>query len=96
MVLINRIFSLSFICSISCLISLTSFAQPGIDTSFESTLLTDHNLVGKIWSSRSQSFIEIEEFLSYAESASYLLLGEKHDNPDHHTLQLYILNHKST
>lgn len=93
MVLINRIFSLSFICSISCLINLTSFAQPGIDSSFESTLLTDHNLVGKIWSSRSQSFIEIEEFLSYAESASYLLLGEKHDNPDHHTLQLYILNY---
>ncbi len=93
MALIKKASLLSFIFLISCLLSSMTFAQPGIDSAFQSTLLTDHHLIGKIWSSRSQSFIDLEEFLSYSGNASYLLLGEKHDNPDHHTLQLYILNY---
>ena len=31
--------------------------------------------------------------MSSIEDSKYLILGEKHDNPDHHALQLSILNH---
>ena len=37
--------------------------------------------------------MEIQHLVNAIESASYLLLGEKHDNPDHHLLQLMVLNH---
>lgn len=61
--------------------------------SWQSQLNTDHELVGKIWDSERDQFIESPELLSRVEGASYLLLGEKHDNPDHHALQLRVLDH---
>lgn len=48
--------------------------------------------MGKIWSSADGRFIEPEQLLEIASNARYLLLGEKHDNPDHHRLQLFILD----
>ena len=48
-----------------------------------------HPLVGKIWSVRQGRFIEEKELLATLDG--HVLLGEKHDNPDHHALQAEIL-----
>ncbi len=46
-----------------------------------------------IWDSRRDRFIAEEELFDQLIGVSYLLLGEKHDNPDHHALQLRVLEH---
>jgi len=67
--------------------------QPNQLQRWESELYADHALVGKIWDSRRDQFITADELLPRLEGASYLLLGEKHDNPDHHRLQQHSLDH---
>ena len=76
-------------------LSLSAYSYSEIErpTSWQSRLYVDHVLVGKIWDSANQEFVSIEEFTSAIEESRYLILGEKHDNPDHHELQLAILNH---
>jgi len=51
----------------------------------------DHPLAGRLWDVATQSFIDEAELLRRAASAEALLLGETHDNPEHHRLQLGIL-----
>ena len=76
-------------------LSLSAYSYSEIERplSWQSRLYVDHVLVGKIWDSANQEFVSIEEFTSAIEESRYLILGEKHDNPDHHELQLAILNH---
>lgn len=56
-----------------------------------SPLHGDHALAGRIWDSRLQRFVTPEELLAGLRGARFLLLGEKHDNADHHRLQLSVL-----
>jgi uncharacterized iron-regulated protein len=49
----------------------------------------DQPLVGKIWSVREGRFVEEAQVLGALRG--YVLLGEKHDNPDHHALQARLL-----
>ncbi len=52
-----------------------------------STLHRDHQLAGRIWDTRAGAFVD-EPALDAALAASpFVLLGETHDNPDHHLLQ---------
>ena len=74
-------------------LSAYSYSEIERPLSWQSRLYVDHVLVGKIWDSVNQEFVSIEEFTSAIEESRYLILGEKHDNPDHHELQLAILNH---
>jgi uncharacterized iron-regulated protein len=60
--------------------------------SWESELYANHPLVGKIWDSNTGSFIDEDELFTAITNSQYVLLGEKHDNPDHHWLQLDLLN----
>ena len=53
---------------------------------------TDHPLSGRIWDTRSGRFIDEVTLLSRLGDADVLLLGETHDNPLHHELQLKLLN----
>lgn len=55
-----------------------------------SSLYSDHSLVGVIWDVKNEAAITPSQLSSQLLSAKYLLLGEKHDNPDHHLLQLEI------
>ena len=52
---------------------------------------TDHPLAGRLWDVAAASFIDQAELLRRAARAEALLLGETHDNPEHHRLQLVIL-----
>jgi uncharacterized iron-regulated protein len=64
-------------------------AAPGTaeTAAWHSTLERDHELVGRIWDVRRQSFVERSELESALARARFVLLGEIHDNTDHHRLQ---------
>ena len=68
-------------------------AQVDLPATWESQLYSDHPFVGKIFNSRTSKFLPLNDLLVAVEGASYLLLGEKHDNPDHHHLQAAILDY---
>lgn len=80
--------SLALLLLTGCAASQLSQTEP-----WQSQLYTEHALVGMIWDSQADRFIAVDELFARMEGASYLLLGEKHDNPDHHTLQLRTLDH---
>ncbi|RED52265.1 ChaN family lipoprotein [Aestuariispira insulae] len=54
---------------------------------WQSTLGLDHPLTGKIWRVEDQSFVGETALESELRDAVFILLGEIHDNPDHHRLQ---------
>ncbi|MBF0333080.1 MAG: ChaN family lipoprotein [Alphaproteobacteria bacterium] len=51
----------------------------------------DHPLVGRIWFPAERRFATPEELAQAAAQADFLLLGEAHDNPDHHALQAWMV-----
>jgi len=51
----------------------------------------DHALVGRIWDVAGAAFIDADELLVRLGRAQLVLLGEKHDHPDHHRLQARII-----
>lgn len=88
MAVIKQIFTLAIFSVV-----LSAQAQIELPPSWESSLYADHLLVGQIWDSKRDRFVQPAELIDSIESASYLLLGEKHDNPDHHLLQLTLLDY---
>ena len=88
--LIKTSFSLAL-----ALLPLAGCASTQLDQAeqWQSQLHIEHALVGMIWDSQGDEFIAEDELLARIEGVSYLLLGEKHDNPDHHALQLRALDH---
>lgn len=56
-----------------------------------SPLLQEHVLVGSIFSTASGRVVSEDELLGKLKSARFVLLGEKHDNPDHHQLEERLL-----
>jgi uncharacterized iron-regulated protein len=58
---------------------------------WRSSLHADHKLVGRIFDTRAQRFLSPAELGASLQQAELLMLGEKHDNPDHHVLQLAVL-----
>jgi uncharacterized iron-regulated protein len=47
-------------------------------------LLTDHVLAGKIWDVTARQFVNKQHLAEHIVNSDYLLLGETHDNPQHH------------
>ena len=56
-----------------------------------SPLHREHPLVGKIYSVHEQRFISPQALLAGIQTGAPLWLGEKHDNPDHHALQGWVI-----
>jgi uncharacterized iron-regulated protein len=52
-----------------------------------SALHRDHPLAGKIWDVRAARFVDEAGLVSALSGAEVVLLGETHDNVDHHVLQ---------
>jgi len=52
----------------------------------------EHPLVGRIWDVRAARYVAANELFERAARARYLILGETHDNPEHHRLQRLVLN----
>lgn len=69
----------------ACLCMATGAAQA------EALLYADHPLAGKIWDMQNRSLLDEQTLLARIGAAEVLLLGETHDNPQHHLLQLKLL-----
>lgn len=50
-----------------------------------------HPLVGRLWDTGRGRFIDESTLVARLTRARYILLGEKHDNPDHHRLQARLI-----
>ncbi|MFQ5699857.1 MAG: ChaN family lipoprotein [Myxococcota bacterium] len=59
--------------------------------SWVSPVLRAHPLVGKIWDVGEARFVDSGQLDSRAAGARFVLLGEKHDNADHHLLQARLI-----
>jgi uncharacterized iron-regulated protein len=60
-------------------------------TSWKSPLVRDHPLTGRIWDVSSARLIDRQSLVEGLARADFVLLGERHDNPDHHLLQAEVL-----
>jgi uncharacterized iron-regulated protein len=69
----------------------TSHAERPIELAWQSALHREHPLVGRIWDVRAGRFASEPELVRALSQASFVLLGETHDNPDHHLLQARLL-----
>ncbi|MBE9399389.1 ChaN family lipoprotein [Pontibacterium sp. N1Y112] len=79
----KRFFSILF----ATLIALHAHA----DLEWISPLSTDHPNVGKVYDLRTQEAVEPQSLLAALKNHDVILIGEKHDNPDHHRLEQIIL-----
>ncbi|HLO75015.1 MAG TPA: ChaN family lipoprotein [Magnetospirillum sp.] len=59
---------------------------------FVAPLERDHPLAGKVWLPAAGHFIPVKDLVTMARAADAVLLGETHDNPDHHALQAWMLH----
>src|SRR4029434_10993771 len=58
---------------------------------WESKAEQTHPLVGRIWDVKAGSFIGEDTLVARLVASRYVLLGERHDNPDHHVLQAKLI-----
>ena len=72
-------------------LGLTACAGPARVPDWTTTLGRDHPLTGRIWSATEGRFVDERELVSRLAARRYVLLGEKHDNPDHHRLQAWVV-----
>lgn len=68
------------------LVALRTRAAP-----WASPKLADHPLVGTIWDARAGRFVTRAALEAAGAQSDLVLIGETHDNPDHHRLQLELL-----
>jgi uncharacterized iron-regulated protein len=54
---------------------------------WESQVARGHPLVGRVWDVKAARFVEPRELTDRLAASRWVLLGERHDNPDHHALQ---------
>ena len=59
---------------------------------WQASFFQDHPLVGKIWDTHKNDWVSAEKFEYELLHYDYILLGEAHNNPDHHSLQAEVIN----
>ncbi|RKH67015.1 ChaN family lipoprotein [Corallococcus aberystwythensis] len=59
------------------------------------TLYRDHPLVGRIWDVAAGRFVDESALRAAVVPARFVLLGERHDHPDHHRLQAELVRAKT-
>src|SRR5258706_14106264 len=60
-------------------------------TSWKSTFGRNHPLTGRVWDVASGGFIDRQNLVTRLARADFMLLDDRHDNPDHHLLQAEVL-----
>src|SRR6266545_724080 len=81
-----------YLTALVLIVGYVAFAVSGCSvTSWKSTLGRNHPLTGRIWDVSSARFIDRQSLVTRLARADFLLLGERHDNPDHHLLQAEVL-----
>jgi uncharacterized iron-regulated protein len=64
-------------------------AEPWL--AWQAPLGREDALVGRIYDTKERRFVPPAEVVARARGAAFVLLGEKHDNPDHHRLQAWLV-----
>jgi uncharacterized iron-regulated protein len=59
---------------------------------WQSPLGREHPLTGTLWDVRAATAITPETLVARLAARRFVLLGEKHDNPDHHRLQAWVVD----
>lgn len=59
---------------------------------WKSPLYRDHPLAGQIWKSAEARYATASEVYAAMKDADFVLIGEKHDNADHHLLQARLVS----
>ena len=78
--------------AISILLSIASLAQaqsPWLN--WQNSPPIEDSLVGRIWSVAKMRFISPQQLASQLAHSRYVLIGEVHDNVDHHLLQAWLI-----
>jgi uncharacterized iron-regulated protein len=78
------------------MLNLIGFALMGLaglayGEEWSSSLGREHPLVGRIWDVRAARYMDAIELRQRLHDATFVLLGETHDNADHHRLQREML-----
>jgi uncharacterized iron-regulated protein len=66
-------------------------ARPAPIQQWESPLLRDHPLVGRVYEVATRRFVLPDALVGRLRGARYVLIGEKHDNADHHRLEQWLI-----
>jgi uncharacterized iron-regulated protein len=84
----------AFFLALSALAFLPGYAMAASDpwTDWQAEKFRDHPLNGKIWSAEKRGFLTKEAYAEALRKADIVLLGENHDNPDHHRLQAWAIS----
>lgn len=81
--------------ALACLLLLSAPARGAADApappAFRTVLRADHPLAGTIFDVAAGETIAPEELARRLASAPLVLLGERHDHPDHHELQAWLV-----
>jgi uncharacterized iron-regulated protein len=81
-----------YLTALVLIVGYVAFAVSGCSVaSWKSTFGRNHALTGRIWDVSSARFIDRKSLVTRVARADFLLLGERHDNPDHHLLQAEVL-----
>jgi len=80
------------LCGCSAMMQLPVTIPDVVGEKWYSFYQKDHVLVGRIWSPAEKRFVSQGELLEAVLRAQYVLLGEKHDNVDHHQIQAWLVN----
>ena len=67
----------------------TLAAASSLVLDWKAPLAQDHPLVGRVY--QSQGEMTLESLADLMADSRFVLIGEKHDNADHHQLELYLL-----
>ncbi|MFQ5626157.1 MAG: ChaN family lipoprotein, partial [Methyloligellaceae bacterium] len=63
---------------------------------WQTSLQAGHALAGKIWSARERRFVTPRWLADALAEAKFVLIGETHDNADHHRLQAWLIDQIAT
>jgi uncharacterized iron-regulated protein len=81
-----------YLAALVLVVGYVAFSVSGCSiTSWKSTFGRNHSLTGRIWDVSSARFIDRQSLVNRLARADFVLLGERHDNPDHHLLQAEVL-----
>ncbi|WP_141618736.1 ChaN family lipoprotein [Myxococcus sp. AB036A] len=70
--------------------------QPGVQAplpiEWSSPLHREHPLTGRIWDVKAARFVDADTLRRSLAQARFVVLGERHDQPDHHQLQAWLVH----
>jgi uncharacterized iron-regulated protein len=88
----RRLSAISTLLAALLLSGCTKDEAPAPEGRWKSPLYRDHPLVGQIWKPAEGRYATAGEVYAAMKKADFVLIGEKHDNTDHHWLQAKLVS----